>query len=341
MSKFLVAVEYASQSQAEDGGDAGLSLSDLVRISHLYLSDLSKDITEEQIEKACAPLFSDKETEKQKPKLSLEAIQTSARDPQSPLYQILQETSGSSGGQDKPQKKSLLSSLYSDKKSSAAGAEGEEDDEDDDEEPAIKEKPILRGTLKLVDGILTWSGKWAMSAEKFSAGEKARFKYVFTGVKLDGQKTEQPKEVTPVSGKFTGSFMLKDESAPGGQVKVEETDIEMTFVEPAASKSMYDVQGIGKNNFGSFKLAGKYDPAKCRLAVEKEYEAPADADFQDFSDGDDAEDEIEDDGDDIDKDAELAALKAEANLPVEELRKRYMSGAKDKEEGDAKRAKVD
>ena len=333
ITKFLVAVEYAAQSQDEGADMNKLSKADLVRISGIYLSDLTKSITADEIESACAPLFQDESS------LSLETIQGHARDEASALSKLLVKAFGESGTNEegKP-KKSLLSSLYSGK----GNGDGDDDDDDDDEdEAAIKEKPILRGTLKLVEGVLTWSGKWAMSAEKFSEGEKARFKYVFAGLNSDGEKVAQPKEVTPVSGKFSGSFMLKDESAPGGQVKVEETDVELSFTEPAPSKTMYDVVGKGRNNFGIFKLSGKFDPAKCRLAVEKEYEPPGDADFQAVSDGDDAEDEIEDDGDDIDKEAELAALKAEANLPVEELRKRYMSGAKDDGNDDKKRAKVE
>lgn len=225
-----------------------------------------------------------------------------------------------------------MSAIYAD-----GGDENDEEEFVAETKPA--EKPILRGSLKLVDGVLTWSGKWAMGATKFSAGEKARFKYVFTGLDSGGAKVEQPKDVAPVSGKYTGSFMLKDPSATGGQVKIEENGILLRFTEPKSKEKMYDVVGTGENTFGKFKLVGKYDKERCRLAVEKEYLQSEDDDFQEYSEGEDAEDEIDEDGDDIDKQAELAALREEANMPVEELRKRYLEKSKE-QDVDSKRSKT-
>lgn len=54
---------------------------------------------------------------------------------------------------------------------------------------------MVLGVLKVSEGVLTWSGKWAMSAAKFKDGDKCRFKYTFTGVDLNGDKVKS----TPLS----------------------------------------------------------------------------------------------------------------------------------------------
>uniref|UniRef100_A0A7S3LK04 Uncharacterized protein n=1 Tax=Aplanochytrium stocchinoi TaxID=215587 RepID=A0A7S3LK04_9STRA len=188
----------------------------------------------------------------------------------------------------------------------------------------IEEKPLLRGILKVSEGKLVWSGKWAMSASKFKEGEKSKFKYVYTetGEEINDDKIE------PKDGIYRGYFVVKDATAESGMRKIEEKKVKLRFFKHEGA--MHKVKGTGTNKFGEFVLEGKYDPASHKMALEKEYlaqeqeEEEEDAEF--IADDDDDDDDVVEDGDDIDKDEELATLNEEANMSVEELRKRYYGG---------------
>mmetsp|Transcript_11726 Transcript_11726/g.15219 ORF Transcript_11726/g.15219 Transcript_11726/m.15219 type:complete len:190 (+) Transcript_11726:161-730(+) len=127
----------------------------------------------------------------------------------------------------------------------------------------VTEKPILRGLFKISEGRLVWSGKWAMSSQKFKEGEKSKFKFIFTG-DFGGDKVEAK------DGVYKGYFLLKDASADGGYTKVPEKKVKLKFVK-IDDAEMFEVEGTGSNKFGEFKLQGKYDPKSNKMALEKEY----------------------------------------------------------------------
>mmetsp|Transcript_17703 Transcript_17703/g.21475 ORF Transcript_17703/g.21475 Transcript_17703/m.21475 type:complete len:209 (-) Transcript_17703:262-888(-) len=206
----------------------------------------------------------------------------------------------------------------------------------------VTEKPILRGLFKISEGRLVWSGKWAMSSQKFKEGEKSKFKFIFTG-DFGGDKVEAK------DGVYKGYFLLKDASADGGYTKVPEKKVKLKFVK-IDDAEMFEVEGTGSNKFGEFKLQGKYDPKSNKMALEKEYKQAEDDEDEDGEFNADVYDEeedeqIDDDGDDIDKSEELAKLNEEANMSVEELRKRYYGGSAANEEASegssSKKAKTD
>ena len=214
------------------------------------------------------------------------------------------------------------------------GADFEDDDEDGDhdgddvEGDAVPEptKVVMRGFLKVKGGKMLWTGKWAESAELFAAGKKSRFKYVYVGTKDVSAAQDGVTAAVPLSGCYQGYFIHNDDPVEENNVNIEFSSVE----------GKCDVSGSGSNVYGAFTLEGLYDPSNRRLAAMKTYAlAPA-------ANSDDDEDDFEGEDETIDKEAELAALRAEANMSVEELRNKYSSHSKADDDGEplAKRARM-
>jgi hypothetical protein len=228
---------------------------------------------------------------------------------------------------------------------------GDDDDDDDEDEGSTKERksataPVLRGFLKAKDGALVWMGKWAMSAEQYKTGDKAKFKYTYAGSKDVNAACDAGGKVTnPLSGKYSGYFCLNNADPSKPPTKIKETGIQLKFT-PKAQGGTFEVSGKGSNKFGDFSLSGVFEPASARLAIIKAYLV---SEYDSDDDGDDEIDD-EDEANPAETADELATLQADNELSVEELRAKYAAAAAaaetttttetSEEEPKAKRAKT-
>lgn len=193
--------------------------------------------------------------------------------------------------------------------------DGEEDDEDDldgededdevDEEGADILEPTMLGELSVAEGRLWWAGMWAVNEGALEAGASSKFKY-------GGPPAEEADLDNPPSGTWNGYFMNPGED--GEAAKIREKGVVINF-DKSADATMV-ISGEGCNDFGEFRLRGTYFASKRTLQVFKEYSAMK-------QDDDEDDDEIDDDAVDDNYDEELAGLKEEQDMPIEELAKRY------------------
>ena len=118
--------------------------------------------------------------------------------------------------------------------------------------------------------------------------------------------------------------------------KIKEKGMKLTFG-PCNDDQKSEVTGTGTNEYGEFTMKGTYDQSTSTLQCTKQYA------------GDDNEDEDDDaafDEAEAPEDGEAQALEDEANMPIEELMKRYRRGpdggsTSPAEEPAAKKQKVD
>jgi len=236
------------------------------------------------------------------------------------------------------------------------GGDSESDDDDDEDEFDDDQsdndgKPhhddnyvVLQGSLVMNDeGRLVFSGTWCMKKdllesnnggasqqESGSDGKKKKTKFklkskqVLSEKKFDLTNPLLPDH-KPRTLLFDGFFNTDATDAIEPYRKIKERDVEITFSQGASSKTEEDgktflVKGQGTNDFGTFNMEGIYRPiSPFSLTVTKRYGSnPVDYDY-------DSEDIEGDEGDAADM-GELIGLHEEANLSVEELRKRYYGG---------------
>lgn len=175
----------------------------------------------------------------------------------------------------------------------------DDDDEDDfseeeEEEEAPKQGVTLKGELSVTENRLFWEGKWGLGEE-----ETSKFKY-------GGPEGDV---ITPPNGLWHGYFMNPTDE---GNTKVREKSMRLTF-DATDDADVFVVTGEGTNDFGDFQMNGSYVVSTRRLECSKSYTGAADDD----------DDDIEEDAFDANYDDELAGLKEEQDMPLEELAKRY------------------
>ena len=193
------------------------------------------------------------------------------------------------------------------------------DDDDDDDEPAEGEEegaakkgvPMV-GDVTLQDGRLFWAGLWADSEEDLKAGKGKKFKYGGPEGQSEAALTQMP------SGEWHGYFFNPGDE---GDTKCKEKGVKLKFDGNQA-------RGGGENQFGEFSLKGSYDASTKKMTLRKAYL---------YQDDDDDDDEIVD-AEPEDVAAEIAGLEGDAEIPIEELRKRM--AAFEEEERKAKAAKT-
>jgi hypothetical protein len=108
--------------------------------------------------------------------------------------------------------------------------------------------PLLRGTVELSGGQVTWAGKWGFGKEAHANKETGKFEYVAAGIVIEDGTTL----------KFDGWFVLKktDEDGEEKKVKIKEEGLKLCFA--AADGAALAVTGSGKNKVrGARTLRGK------------------------------------------------------------------------------------
>lgn len=195
------------------------------------------------------------------------------------------------------------------------GEDGEEEDDDDldgeDEDNEVNEEgdaglePTMLGELSVAEGRLWWAGRWAVTEGALEDGASSKFKY-------GGPPAEEADLDKPPSGTWNGYFMNPGED--GEAAKVREKGVVINF--DKTDDATVVVSGEGCNDFGDFRLHGTYIASKRTLQVFKQYSAIK-------QDDDEDDDEIDDDAVDDNYDEELAGLKEEQDMPIEELARRY------------------
>ena len=179
-------------------------------------------------------------------------------------------------------------------------SDGSSDDEEEEEAGAAPKGVPMKGDMTLVEGRLFWTGTWADSEEDFAAGKGKKFKY-------GGPTGDEGALRAPPAGTWNGYFFNPGEE---GDAKVKEKGLKLTFASDGK------VSGGGENEFGEFSLKGAYDAAAKTMTLRKAY-------LYQGEDDDEDDDEIDSDAAEEDYGDELAALNDEAEIPVEELMKRY------------------
>lgn len=190
--------------------------------------------------------------------------------------------------------------------------------------------PVCRGKAKInEDGHVVFAGKWAMTVDQFKAGKTNKFMWKSEAKNVGVPAENKAVELANTSAlRFWGYFVL--EEVEGEREKVRESNIVISF--DRGEDGSYTVKGKGENKFGKFEINGMYDPAKRKLVVKKLYEP----DDSDGASSDEEGDYVmkagadEDDEETLDAQGEqerlgmadeLAALKADQEMSIEELRK--------------------
>lgn len=222
---------------------------------------------------------------------------------------------------------------------------------DDDAPPAVENYAILDGGISLNDDSrVVFSGVWAMkkdvdvaseagsNAEKKPKKKRNKFKLKSKQLmnldggpiwQMDCPTRSKKKEGPPPSKRtmlFDGFFFTPEEE---GHKKIKERDVEVTFSIKQDKEEEFDVNGKGSNEFGAFSIDGNYTYSKdqgIKVVCSKKY-IPVASGADDFDDDDDDDDEMSDAAE-ADY-GELVALNEEAEMSVEELRKRYYGGNAD------------
>eukprot|EP00631_Chrysoreinhardia_giraudii_P008844 CAMPEP_0197413382 /NCGR_PEP_ID=MMETSP1170-20131217/260_1 /TAXON_ID=54406 /ORGANISM="Sarcinochrysis sp, Strain CCMP770" /LENGTH=254 /DNA_ID=CAMNT_0042939945 /DNA_START=26 /DNA_END=789 /DNA_ORIENTATION=- len=176
--------------------------------------------------------------------------------------------------------------------------EDDEEEDDDDEEAEESVAPRMQGKLTVGEGRLWWVGRWAVDS---SSEATSKFKYGGPAAASEAALSDPP------SGAWNGYFMNPTDE--GDDAKIREKGVTLTF--SSEDDGTFSVAGGGSNDFGEFRLSGTYSTHDKSLTVTKQYLTNAD------------DDEIEPEAFDDDYDDELAGLKEEQDMPIEELAKRY------------------
>eukprot|EP00588_Corethron_pennatum_P011815 CAMPEP_0194268176 /NCGR_PEP_ID=MMETSP0169-20130528/2553_1 /TAXON_ID=218684 /ORGANISM="Corethron pennatum, Strain L29A3" /LENGTH=240 /DNA_ID=CAMNT_0039009309 /DNA_START=845 /DNA_END=1567 /DNA_ORIENTATION=+ len=186
---------------------------------------------------------------------------------------------------------------------------------------------ILNGSIGVVDDRVVYSGEWHMKNPNIAptaALIKSKFKY-----KL--KRGFDFKDPSPNQISVDGVFFVKSNDAESGKIKVKEREVMLKF-SSTDQKNTYKVIGRGENEYGKFTLVGKYtikDERENMMKIEKRYNKA----ISEINSDDELSNVGEPDPDELD------TLKEEAELSVEELRKRYNEDASSHEQNDSKRQK--
>lgn len=209
---------------------------------------------------------------------------------------------------------------------------------------AEKVEPVMRGKVRRKeDGQIGIEGKWAFSTAQMKEGKYNRFRFTSKGTDLVESSNNGVVIVKSGLHDYSGMFLLGE----GEETRKVKETLKLEFRKE--KEDHYVVSGTGENEFGKFTLDGIYVPSKKKMIVNKAYEVQQDdGDFEDddsdgeadYVDGDDAVDDegtLDEDGDlnGSEMADELAALKAEQEMSVEELRRKYGGGGNDGVENDA------
>ena len=201
---------------------------------------------------------------------------------------------------------------------------------------AEKVEPVMRGKLKKKEsGQIGIEGNGRSRFANLKRGKHNRFR--FTSKRDDLLESASSDGVLIVKSgmyDYSGVFLLGE----GEEIRKVKESLKLEFQK--RGEDDYAITGTGENEFGKFKLDGFYKPSKKKLIVNKAYEAEKDEyNFDDDDDDDEADyvdggDAVDDEGT-LDEDGELnrsemadelAALKAEQEMSVEELRRKYGGG---------------
>jgi hypothetical protein len=198
-------------------------------------------------------------------------------------------------------------------------AEEEEEfqDDDDDEPTAAANFPVLKGRLKL-DGLghLVYLGTWSMKQDSVPS-DKTKFKLKST-TPVPKFNLNSPSEKSAIA--MNGYFHTDHTDKVEQYRKIKERGIQLAFTKQQTGQ--YRIKGKGSNEFGAFTLEGLYVPdpngKKYWLQCNKQYGFTP------------SYDEDEDCGDDEGADiGELTELQHDAQMSVEDLRKKYYGGDND------------
>ena len=237
------------------------------------------------------------------------------------------------------------------------------DDSDSSEEQEQEpDYAILDGSLSLNDeGRLMYSGMWSMKSDPNNFSKfKLRSKDIFhskeqleSDEKLnDDEKQEGPTKASPLlfdlyhptqtkiesNGStrrtllFDGFFFVKSNENNGAVdhkskgEKIKERDVEIFIQQNADS---YEVTGRGHNSYGPFVLEGKYTVPKTNqspavMELHKTYGSGGSAKGK--RKNYDSDEDVDEEYEEKTGFAELIELTEDANLSVEELRKKYYGG---------------
>jgi len=214
-----------------------------------------------------------------------------------------------------------------------AGKDDNNEEEEFDEEGEVEDDdevdfPVLRGRLKLdEESRLVYLGFWCMR-KQLEAKKNPETKFKLKSVdKIDWNLHKPPNEV-PIQ--MNGFFLTDETDTVQPHRKIREKGVEIRFIKSRNIPKRYLVKGQGENDFGYFALSGVYNTGKKSnpkhlMQCNKQYGSNAsredDGDY-DTDDGADAE--------------ELNGLEDEANMSIEELRKKYYGGGGDNNDDDSK-----
>ena len=255
----------------------------------------------------------------------------------------------------------------------------EDSDSDNDGETAPKKDDnyaVLKGILHMNDeGRLVYSGTWCMKkdlAKQAQSSDKGKKKTKFKLKSKQALGTTKGKfdllnpllaEKKPRTILFDGFFTTDDTDTVQPHRKIKERDIELIFsqgvpmkksegaAEAKAKEGCFVVKGKGANDFGAFGIEGIYCPSSSAeekdghpLTCSKRYGGFESTVGSKRSRDYDSEDDYEISGDEAADMDELIGLHEEADMSVEELRKKYYGGDDEDEDEDgelpAKRSKV-
>lgn len=125
--------------------------------------------------------------------------------------------------------------------------------------------PSLRGYLQFNGPNLVCKGLWAISDDQHNQpGQTSDFEFKLT-------KALSEPGIYPISGKYSGYFMLK-QPPPTKSLKIEEREILLKFVASGEDEEegSYSVEGHGSNRFGNFSLRGSLNADKY-IVLYKDY----------------------------------------------------------------------
>jgi hypothetical protein len=188
--------------------------------------------------------------------------------------------------------------------------------------PAAANYPVLKGRLKLNDeSHLVFLGIWNM---KLAAKEDSKTKF-----KLKSTKPVSSNFLSEPSSSVTlnGFFHTDASDIVEPYRKIKERDVTINFKKTGPSS--YLIKGKGTNDFGIFRIEGNYQSRPANkdkihwLQCKKVY-GSGDEEYDD--------DDISDEDDNIADEEELNGLEEDAQLSVEELRKKYQQAASNSEE---------
>ena len=219
----------------------------------------------------------------------------------------------------------------------------------------------LVGDLRCLGGKLLYRGEWAASEAAYDdeEGVVSGFTYTMerapasgaaedTAAAVDGASAEEgAPTVAWASGSWIASGGFQIQGDDGEVSMIVESDLKITI---AAEGSDVTLSGAGANAYGEFELTGSVDE-EMTATCSKTYlggDGSSEDDSDDYGDEGDDETTLAAQGDDgVDAEEEARLLAEEAELPIEEVIRRYKARAAAEAaaevaeaEPDAKRRKV-